>query len=40
MKKRVAKKILKNKEKLKYSKQQIEQAKKVVDKIKPEDKKE
>lgn len=37
MKKRVAKKILKNKHILKYSNQQIEKAQKVVDKIKSEE---
>jgi len=35
MKKRQAKKILKNKEQLKYSDRQIEQAGKIIDKTKP-----
>jgi hypothetical protein len=40
MKKRVAKKITKNKHILKYSNRQLEKAQKVVDKIKSEEKRE
>ena len=40
MKKRVAKKILKNKEMLSYSDRQVEKAQKLVDKIKPKEKQE
>ena len=40
MKKRVAKKILKNKEMLRYSDRQVENAQKLVDKMKPKEKQE
>lgn len=40
MKRRIAKKILKNKEMLGYSDQQVEQAQQLVDKLKPKEKQE
>ena len=40
MKKRVAKKILKNKEMLSYSDRQVEKAQKLADKIEPKEKQE
>jgi hypothetical protein len=40
MKKRIAKKILKNKEMLNYSDRQVEKAQKLIDKSKPKEKQE
>jgi hypothetical protein len=40
MKKRVAKKILKNKEMLNYSDRKVEKAQKLIEKLKPKEKQE